>query len=85
MKIHANLRSLYEEWEEKHNEKKEQIKKAKIKRDKAATDSEYDQIDDWMRELYTESNLIHHFLADLGPMLYIEEQRTKIRNEDQRN
>lgn len=77
MKIYKTSRSLFDDWNEKHKEISKKIKTLKQKRDEAKTDNEHDAIAYELNELFVKSNLIHNFLADLGPLVYNEEERTK--------
>lgn len=76
MKLHT-IRSLYDKWEDIYNNKRERTKKLqeKQKLTNINDDQEQERLHWEIQELLTESNVIHQMLADLGLMVYVEENR----------
>jgi len=77
IKIHTT-RTLYDKWNKKHQELGIRIEKLKERRDKAKNDDELKSAHYELQEVLIESQLIHQFLADVGVMVYAEEQRESI-------
>lgn len=67
-------RTLYDKWNKLYETKKDRIKQLKEKQNTIGKELDYIQME--LEELLVEVNLIHHLLADLGVMVYVEESKT---------
>jgi ribosomal protein S4 len=75
MKVHTS-RSLYDKWDEIHSIEKEWIKKLKEKRKYTTIPEEQDSIEFQLNESYVKTNMLRDFLADVGLMVYVEENKS---------
>lgn len=79
MDIYTSVTQIYNAWNKRRNELKEPIERQKerCKNLEHKTDGSWEAANAVLQELVIQSNLIAHFLADLGPMGYAEQQREK--------
>jgi hypothetical protein len=61
--------TLFEEWNEKYNSLKIQIKSLKKRRELAETGEKLDEIEWELNILFERVNLIHNFLVDIGMLI----------------
>lgn len=74
--IHTN-RTLYDEWNERYTNTSARIKELRETLKITTNPEKQDEIDSEIQELCIQANLIHQFLADVGVMVYVEEQKQK--------
>jgi hypothetical protein len=76
--IHTN-RTLYDSWNERYEDTKERIKELKVKRVTETDPETLGVIEGEFQELCIQAHLIHQFLADVGPIVYLEEKKAENR------
>ena len=68
-------RTLSTKWEQRYDDASDRIDKLKEKVKTTKKPDDQMAIEAEMQELYIQANLIHQFLADLGPMVYVEDHK----------
>lgn len=74
--IHTN-RTLYDEWNKRYTNTSTRIKELRETLKITTNPEKQDEIESEIQELCIQANLIHQFLADVGVMVYVEEQKQK--------
>ncbi|WP_368900750.1 hypothetical protein [Oceanobacillus oncorhynchi] len=74
MKLHT-ARSLFDAWDEKQRQMNKQIKQLKEKQKQSNSEDEQYMYQYELEELFVKVNLINQFLADVGLMAYVEENK----------
>ena len=68
-------RTLSTKWDRRYIDASDRIDKLKEKLTITKDPDDQMAIEGEMQELYIQANLIHQFLADLGPMVYVEDHK----------
>lgn len=72
-------RTLFDDWNRRYIDTKDRINELKKRRKTATNPDVLASIEGELQELLIQANLIHQFLADVGLIVLVDEQKTENR------